>query len=198
VVVTAGSAHARRTERTRQALIDTALQLFAVRGYEATTTDEIAEMAGVSPRTFFRYFRTKESVLFFGEDDFALLVAAELERVPISVNDVDALERCLVSLAARITALRRRVKLYQKAVSSSALLRGRERDSDEANARVVAAALARRRHKTRPDRAMELIAALSFLLMRRATEAWLRGPIRSDLGAAISAEFALLPVAIQH
>lgn len=41
-----------------------ALDLFSIKGYEATTVDEIAEAAGISRRTFFRQFRAKEDVIF--------------------------------------------------------------------------------------------------------------------------------------
>jgi AcrR family transcriptional regulator len=182
-------ASARRTARTRQALIDAALHLFALNGYEATTTDDITELAGVSPRTFFRHFPTKESVLFFGEDDFALLVADRIATTSRRQADLEVLRSCFVELASHIAGLRQRVKLYEKAVASSPLLRGRERDGDAAAARVVAAALARRRGKSTPDPDVELIAALGFLMMRRATRAWLRGPAGADLGAMIAAEF---------
>lgn len=54
----------RRKNKTRQALIDAATQLFASRGYENTTVEQIARTAGVSRRTFFRYFKYKDLVAF--------------------------------------------------------------------------------------------------------------------------------------
>jgi AcrR family transcriptional regulator len=54
----------RKKARTRQALVDAAVQLFTERGYEQTTVADIAAAAEIGTRTFFSYFASKEDLLF--------------------------------------------------------------------------------------------------------------------------------------
>lgn len=53
----------RKKARTRQRIQDEALRLFALQGYDATTIEQIAEAAEISPSTFFRYYPTKEDTV---------------------------------------------------------------------------------------------------------------------------------------
>src|SRR5262249_42756672 len=72
----------RKKQRTRSMLIDAAVQLCEKQGFDKTTVDQIAAVADVSPRTFSRYFATKDAVILALIDDMVDAIAAQLERQP--------------------------------------------------------------------------------------------------------------------
>ena len=64
----------------RSRLVEAAFARFTADGFEATTVDQIADAAGVSRRTFFRYFDTKEDVVFPDHEGLRAAVRADLDR----------------------------------------------------------------------------------------------------------------------
>ncbi len=80
----------RKKRATREAIAHTARRLFAARGFDAVTVAEVADAAGVSEKTVFNHFATKEDLVFAGGDTgTARLLAAIAERPPgSSVLDV--------------------------------------------------------------------------------------------------------------
>jgi AcrR family transcriptional regulator len=65
------------------------LELFAQRGFDATTVADIAERAGVTERTFFRYFADKREVLFAGQDQFESAFIDAIDAVPEAASLID-------------------------------------------------------------------------------------------------------------
>ena len=112
--------------RTREAIESVALRLFLSEGFERTTVERIAEEAGVAPRTLFRYFPSKEDVVFpdheaalqrlreqLGAAGFPPVAEAPLERLHAAVLDLqdrDADERQIAraQLVRRTPALLKR------------------------------------------------------------------------------------------
>jgi AcrR family transcriptional regulator len=178
--------------RTRQAIRDAALGLFASQGYDATTTEEIAARAGVSTRTFFRYFPTKESALFFGNLRWAQSVAAEHLNQPASLSEIDAMSASFVTAAAGLARNRKYLLLYERAVASSPTLRGRGQDYQRDDIATMSQALATRRGLPNPDERCTLLASVALLTYRRAIERWLAGPASADFSELITDEFELL------
>ena len=85
-----------KKRQTRDLLERRALELFARKGFDATTIDEIAEAALVSPRTFFRYFASKEDVVFGSHTDELAWLRQLVARRPSEEPPDLALARALV------------------------------------------------------------------------------------------------------
>ncbi|MEU5310676.1 TetR family transcriptional regulator [Streptomyces sp. NPDC021562] len=81
----------RKKQRTRDALLRSALELFAAQGYDRTTVDEITESVDVSQRTFFRYFASKEDVAFFVPRLTEAHYVAAVRRRPPGETPLEAL-----------------------------------------------------------------------------------------------------------
>ena len=84
MLVRASSPRERRRTRTRLQIQAEALRLFAQQGYDETTIEQIADASDISPRTFFRYFPTKEDVVLWDEydADAAALLTSGGEAMP--------------------------------------------------------------------------------------------------------------------
>ncbi|MEV0391930.1 TetR family transcriptional regulator [Polymorphospora rubra] len=108
----------RRKQETRSALEEAALALFAAKGYEQTTVEEIAEASGVAVRTFFRYFSSKQHVLF-GDVAHQRLARLRTELAATAVDQppLEAVAAVLDALdldAAEQREITRRIRLMDE------------------------------------------------------------------------------------
>jgi AcrR family transcriptional regulator len=91
----------RKKAKTRAAIQHHALRLFREQGYAATTVEQIAAEAEISPSTFFRYFPTKEDVVLL--DDFDTVMAAAFRAQPPELSPVQALRRAMQVVYSGLT-----------------------------------------------------------------------------------------------
>ncbi len=89
----------RKKQRTRATLIDAAVELCVRQGFDRTTVDQIAAIADVSPRTFSRYFATKDAIALALIDEVLDKTAVELTRQPDELNEFEALLRAHLAVA---------------------------------------------------------------------------------------------------
>src|SRR6516165_6071177 len=92
----------RKKIKTRQAIRREAFRLFDANGYAATTVEQIADAADVSPSTFFRYFPSKETLLL--ADDLDPLVLAAFKAQPPDLSPSQAIRRAYEAVMARLPA----------------------------------------------------------------------------------------------
>lgn len=92
----------RKKAKTHAAIRRHALRLFREQGYAATTVDQIAAAAEVSPSTFFRYFPTKEDVVL--QDDVDLLAFEAFEAQPPGLSPIAAMRAAIGSAFGRLPA----------------------------------------------------------------------------------------------
>jgi AcrR family transcriptional regulator len=186
------NAHERRRTSTREALREAALARFARDGFVNVTVAELADEAGVTQRTFFRHFPTKEAVLFQDYETQLEWFAEALARRPANESLFDAVLGSVVSFPHDLEIVR------QAAILRATLLGG---DRAAGHLRVVQASFAevltefvRRRYTDLPD--VELIAdvagaALAATLVT-AVERWGRDGCTTDLSEVVATSVDLV------
>ena len=110
----------------RGRLANAALDLFAEHGYESTTVAEIAERAGLTERTFFRYFTDKREVLFSGSRELTEAVAASIEQADPASPPMEVAVEALAEAAEFFHERRAFACKRQAVIASSPELRERE------------------------------------------------------------------------
>jgi AcrR family transcriptional regulator len=160
-----------------------AFELFTERGFEQVTVAEIAERAGLTERTFFRYFADKREVLFAGAEGFQELFVSNVVGAPDSAAPLDAVAGALSAAAAMFMAHEDGVRRRSAIIAAHPDLRERELVKLSTVAAAVADAL-RRRGVTDP--AASLTAEAGLAVFRIAFARWIADPDGPDLAQIIT------------
>ncbi|GAU70921.1 putative TetR family transcriptional regulator [Streptomyces sp. NBRC 110611] len=178
-----GGLRERKKQRTRDALIRAALELFTEQGYEATTVDEIAEAVDVSQRTYFRYFANKEDVTFAVQEMVEARFLEELTARPAPEPPLTALRSAVLaswddigSAIESVVPVELYMRTYQMIESTPALTASHLRRSSELEEQIARLIAGREGLDVDSDpRPRVLVAAFSGV-MRVAGKVWGEGP----------------------
>ena len=133
----------RKKAKTRAAIREQALRLFREQGYQATTVEQIAAAAEISPATFFRYFPTKEDVVL--QDDVDVLTIEAFDAQPPDLSPVAAVRAAAATTFAELTPEElARLRETTELTLSVPEIRARAVDEFVRSIEVIAAAVARR------------------------------------------------------
>lgn len=155
----------------RGRLEQAALDLFVEQGFAATTVPQIAQHAGLTTRTFFRYFADKREVLFAGEDELREQFAAIIRSAPEGLTPMQLIEFGLHAVVTQVFEPRfETLQLWRSVVATDEGLRERALRKEELTMRTAVAAF----HERGVDKeTSELIAQLSMVVLQGALEHWL-------------------------
>jgi AcrR family transcriptional regulator len=151
-----------------------ALELYGERGYDQTTVAEIAKRAGLTERTFFRYFADKREVLFYGSGMLKDGLVQGIEDAPAGLPPIDAVGASLEAIADSIFEERHdRARQRQVIIAATAELQERELIKMATLSAALADALRRRGV---PDPGASLAAEAGVAVFRVAFQRWVGQP----------------------
>ncbi|NJC72837.1 TetR family transcriptional regulator [Planosporangium thailandense] len=181
----------RKKQKTRWAIQEHALRLFAEQGYEATTVEQIAAAAEVSPSTFFRYFPTKEDVVV--QDEYDPMLISALESAPAELAPVPAVRHAIHTAFAQLGPADTAKVLERGRLSMSVpALRARVVENLTGTIDVLAGPLARRSGREPDDFAVRALAGACLGALLAAVFAWLESNGEQDLPGLIDEALAHL------
>ena len=154
----------------RERLVVAAVDLFTEQGYDATTVAQIAERAGVTKSTFFRYFADKRELLVAGQETLSRLLAEGIAEAPDGASPLEAVASGLVRASSAMGAVNRDFAPRLKAaVAASTELQERDALKSVSLAAAMTRALIAR---DVPDPIAALAGELGVLAFKRGYARW--------------------------
>ena len=171
----------RKKARTRASIREHAVRLFREQGYQATTVEQIAAAAEVSPSTFFRYFPTKEDVVL--QDDMDTRLVEAFERQPAGLGPLPAIRAAIRQVFASYSAADLELIGETSALTVSVPeVRARAVDEFARTISVIAEALAKRAGRPADDLAVRTTAGAIIGVFMSVTMPWDGWSDRQSIG----------------
>ncbi|MBS1677343.1 MAG: TetR family transcriptional regulator [Actinobacteria bacterium] len=159
-------------------LEEAAMELFEERGFEDTTVADIAAHAGLTKRTFFRYFGDKREVLFSGSEALRAKFVAAIAAAPADATPLEAIAIGLDAMADLFASIGERPRRRQAIIAANPDLQERELIKMIGFAAAGAGAL---RERGVAEPAASLAAEAGIAVLRIAFERWATGPEGQDI-----------------
>jgi AcrR family transcriptional regulator len=173
----------RKRQETRQRIIDAGLRLFSTKGFVATTLDAIAAEAGISRRTVFNYFSSKDDILLSVQTGLGAELIAALEPIDPSAGPFTAMRAAMERAVGRYSL--EELIAIDRMMRSSEAVQSRKQASYLHDEGLIATALARH-FPDASEISLRLVAMLSIGIARLALDAWYREGSMRTLAAVLA------------
>lgn len=158
-----------KRQQTMRRIVDAGVRLFGLHGYEATTLDAIAAEAGISRRTFFHYFKSKDDILISMQTGLGDRLVEGLAAEPHGLSPMETMRIVLLALAAPYKP--EELIVVDRLMRSSETVQARKQASYAQDEKRLLAAL-RQRWPDEPPMLLRLVATLSIATVRLSLDAW--------------------------
>ncbi|MEV0650706.1 TetR family transcriptional regulator [Phytomonospora sp. NPDC050363] len=185
----------KKKARTRRTIRENALRLFAAQGFDPTTVDQIADAAGVSPSTFFRYFATKEHLVVDDASDPWMVEAAE--RLPEGVAPITGIRTAILAVMAEVDEPRDDMLLATRLAFTEPALRAQRMNHVFATQEAVAGVLTARLGRDPGDLEVATFAAAAVGAWGSALWAWAREEGRRPLADYVDRAMGFLEAGLE-
>ena len=181
----------RKRRETLRRIAEQGLKLFLTNGYEATTLDAIAEAAGISRRTFFYYFKSKEEILLAWQDGgfIETLRAAVLEQ-STKQSPLSAVKNALLGLTISFQADYKQARVMEGLMCANELLRIRHQAKYVEKEQAVFDALCQMWPQKKRQPALRIVAMMSIGALRLAIDNWNRDEGKRPIAIYLKEAFA--------
>ena len=159
----------RKRRETLKRITDAGMCLFIEKGYEATTLDDIAAEAGISRRTFFYYFKSKDDILLSLQSGMGDMIVDALQHAPRDRRPLDAIRDAIVKVCAAVPA--DDMIAIDRLMRSSEAVQARKQASYIQHERALFAALRERWPEPERETGLRLVAMLAIGATRLASDA---------------------------
>ena len=181
----------RKRRETSERIIEKGLKLFVKNGYEATTLETIAEAAGISRRTFFYYFKSKEDVLLAARDSgFREALKPTMLNESPDQAPIDAARNCLIRLASRYET--KESVVFDGLMQSTEALRARKEAVFVETEQILLEAMCELWPSPGRRDGLRLVAMVAIGTLRLALEKWKQNDAAHPLAYYLRQSFTLL------
>lgn len=184
----------RKRKETLHRIAETGLRLFVANGYEATTLDAIAEAAGVSRRTIFYYFKSKEEILLAYQSGIPEIIRNAVLQETTDQAPLDAVLNALLKLAAGYNS--EHMIAIDRLMRSTEQLRAAKHAKYVQEEQALFEALCQLWPQAKRRNAMRIVAMVSVGALRLAIDAWAQSGGRQPVEKHLREAFAALKAEI--
>lgn len=178
----------RKLQLVRDSIDDAAVELFAAKGFSETTVEEIAKAAGVSRRTFFRYFTSKDDLLSQAVLALGTSLSAAIATSPAAYSPLEVVRETVLAEARRAVAHPHTRPIIEIALRSPNATQAYGSRMIEAELAVAQAYAKRLKCASEFDLKPRLLAGLTFTILNGAIMSWYQGDYQ-DISTAVRQGF---------